>query len=72
MGLTQTIQILLPEFQAFLVLVSRIGGLLAALPVLSGRTVPMKVKGALVLSLGVLLAMVDDRPPDGECDSFTG
>ncbi|MBX3327403.1 MAG: flagellar biosynthetic protein FliR [Nitrospira sp.] len=56
MGLTQTIQILLPEFQAFLVLISRIGGLLAALPVLSGRTVPMKIKGALVLSLGVLLA----------------
>ena len=56
MALTQTIQILLPEYQVFLALISRIGGLLAALPVLSGRTVPMKVKGALVLSLGVLLA----------------
>ncbi|MDH4152192.1 MAG: flagellar biosynthetic protein FliR [Nitrospira sp.] len=56
MALPQTIQVFLPEFQAFLVLISRIGGLLAALPVLSGRTVPMKVKGALVLSLGVLLA----------------
>jgi flagellar biosynthesis protein FliR len=56
MALTQSIQILLPEFQAFLVLVSRIGGLMAALPVLSGRAVPLKVKVALVLALGVLLA----------------
>lgn len=56
MALTQTIQVLLPEFQAFLVLISRIGGLLAAVPVLSGRAVPLKVKGALVLALGVVLA----------------
>lgn len=56
MALTQTIQILLPEFQGFLVLISRIGGLLAALPVLSGRAVPMKVKVVLILALGVLLA----------------
>lgn len=56
MGLTQTIQILLPQFQAFLVLVSRIGGLLAALPVFSGRTIPVKVKLGLVLTLSLMLA----------------
>lgn len=56
MVLTQTVQALLPEFQAFLVLISRIGGLVAALPVLSGRAVPVKVKAALILSLGILLA----------------
>jgi flagellar biosynthetic protein FliR len=56
MALTQTIQILLPEFEGFLVLISRIGGLLAALPVLSGRAVPMKIKVALVLALGAVLA----------------
>lgn len=56
MAFTQPIQILLPEFQAFLVLISRIGGLLAAIPVLSGRAVPLKVKVALILSLGLLLA----------------
>lgn len=56
MALTQTVHLLLPEFQSFLVLVSRIGGLLAALPVLSGRTVPLKVKLALVLVLGAALA----------------
>jgi flagellar biosynthetic protein FliR len=62
MALTQTIQILLPEFQGFLVLISRIGGLLAALPVLSGRAVPAKVKLALVLALGVLLAPIVPLP----------
>ena len=62
MALTQTIQVLLPEFQAFLVLISRIGGLLAALPVLSGNSVPLKVKGALVLALGVLLAPLIHLP----------
>ena len=62
MALTQTIQIVLPEFQGFLVLISRIGGLLAALPVLSGRAVPLKVKVALVLVLGVLLAPLVPLP----------
>ncbi|MEK7336877.1 MAG: flagellar biosynthetic protein FliR [Nitrospirota bacterium] len=56
MGLTQTIHILLPQFQAFIVLVSRIGGLLAALPVFSGRTIPVKVKLGLVLALSLMLA----------------
>jgi flagellar biosynthetic protein FliR len=56
MGLTQNIHILLPQFQAFLVLVSRIGGLLAALPVFSGRTIPVKVKLGLVLTLSLMLA----------------
>ena len=62
MALTQTIHMLLPEFQAFLVLISRIGGLLAALPILSGRTVPMKVKLALILVLGVVLSPVIHLP----------
>ena len=56
MTLTQSINILLPQLETFLVLISRIGGLLAALPVLSGRVVPMNVKVVLVLSLGALLA----------------
>lgn len=63
MGLTQTIHVLLPEFESFLVLVSRIGGLLAALPVFSGRTVPFKVKVALILVLGVVLSPVIHVPP---------
>lgn len=62
MGLTQTIHILLPQFQAFLVLVSRIGGLLAALPVFSGRTIPTKVKLGLVLVISLMLAPVIPLP----------
>lgn len=63
MGLTQNIHILLPQVQAFLVLVSRIGGLLAALPVFSGRTIPVKVKLGLVLVLSLMLAPVIPLPP---------
>ena len=59
---THTIQIMLPQFQSFLALISRIGGLLAALPVLSGRTVPLKVKIALILVLGAALAPVIQVP----------
>ncbi len=62
MTFTQPIHILLPEFQAFLVLISRIGGLLAAIPVLSGQAVPVKVKIALILSLGLLLAPMVHLP----------
>ena len=62
MGLTQTIHIFLPQFQAFVVLVSRIGGILAALPVFSGRTIPVKVKLGLVLVLSLMLAPVIPMP----------
>lgn len=62
MALTSTIHILLPHFQAFLVLISRIGGLVAALPVLGSRNVPLKVKVALVLMLGAALAPVIRLP----------
>lgn len=62
MAFAQPIHILLPEFQAFLVLISRIGGLLAALPVLSGGAIPLKVKVALILSLGLLLAPMVQLP----------
>ncbi|MCP9450548.1 MAG: flagellar biosynthetic protein FliR [Nitrospira sp.] len=62
MALTQTIQILLPEFQSFLALVVRVGGLLAALPVLSGQAVPLKAKVLLVLALGAVLAPVVRLP----------
>lgn len=56
MNVAKTLQILLPEFQSFLALVVRVSGLLAALPVLIGHAVPMKVKVLLVLALGLSLA----------------
>lgn len=61
--MTHAIQMALPEFQSFLALIARIGGLIAAVPVLSGHTVPAKVKTALVLGLGIVLAPVIHLPP---------
>jgi len=61
--LTHVIQLALPEFQSFLALIARIGGLIAAMPILSGKTVPLKVKVAVVLGLGVVLAPVIHLPP---------
>ncbi|MCS6897846.1 MAG: flagellar biosynthetic protein FliR [Nitrospira sp.] len=60
--MTKTLHLLLPEFQSFLALIVRIGGLLAALPILSGHAVPLKVKVLLVLALGVVLAPVVRLP----------
>ncbi|HXC67796.1 MAG TPA: flagellar biosynthetic protein FliR [Nitrospiraceae bacterium] len=50
------LHLVLPEFQSFLVLVSRIGGIVAAFPMLGGRTVPHQIKIALVVMLGIALS----------------
>ena len=63
MNFTQPLHILLPEFQSFLVVASRTGGIVAALPMLSGRTVPPQVKVALVLMLALALAPAIQLPP---------
>ena len=51
MNFTQPLHILLPEFQTFLAVASRTGGIVAAIPMLSGRSVPPRVKVALVLGV---------------------
>ena len=51
-----SLHLLLPEFQSFLVLVSRIGGIVAAFPTLGGRMVPAQIKIALVVMLGIALS----------------
>jgi flagellar biosynthetic protein FliR len=53
----------LPEFQSFLVLVSRVGGIVAAFPMLGGRTVPAQIKIALVVMLGIALSPLIRLPP---------
>ena len=58
-----SLHLLLPEFQSFLVLVSRIGGIVAAFPMLSGRAVPAKIKIALVVMLGLVLSPLIRLPP---------
>ena len=58
-----SLHLLLPEFQSFLVLVSRIGGIVAAFPMLGGRTVPVQIKIALVVMLGIVLSPLIHLPP---------
>ena len=58
-----SLHLLLPEFQSFLVLVSRIGGIVAAFPMLGGRTVPAQIKIALVVMLGIVLSPLIHLPP---------
>ncbi|MEP6890974.1 MAG: flagellar biosynthetic protein FliR [Nitrospirota bacterium] len=57
------LHLFLPEFQSFLVLVSRIGGIVAAFPMLGGRTVPAQIKIALVVMLGIALSPLIRLPP---------
>ena len=64
MNFTQPLHILLPEFQSFLVVASRTGGIVAAIPMLSGRTVPPRVKVALVLMLAPRIGPGDSTPSD--------
>jgi flagellar biosynthetic protein FliR len=63
MNIAPSLHLALPEFQSFLVLVSRVGGIVAAFPMLGGRTVPAKIKIALVLMLGVALSPLIRLPP---------
>ena len=58
-----SLHVLLPEFQSFLVLVSRVGGIVAAFPMLGGRTVPAQIKIALVVMLGIALSPLIQLPP---------
>jgi flagellar biosynthesis protein FliR len=63
MSMAPSLHLLLPEFQSFLVLVSRIGGIVAAFPMLGGRTVPAQIKIALVVILGIALTPLIRLPP---------
>ena len=63
MSTAPSLHLLLPEFQSFLVLVSRIGGIVAAFPMLGGRTVPAQIKIALVVMLGIVLSPLIRLPP---------
>ena len=58
-----SLHLLLPEFQSFLVLLSRVGGIVAAFPMLGGRTVPPQIKIALVVMLGIALSPLVRLPP---------
>ncbi len=54
----QAVHLGLPQFQTFLVLLFRMVGVLAALPILGGRAVPPAVKLALALALSLVLTPI--------------
>lgn len=53
--MSQFIQIVLPQFETFLFVVTRVGGILTAIPLLGSRAVPLQMKVALVVALGFAL-----------------
>jgi flagellar biosynthetic protein FliR len=69
MNMAPALHLVLPEFQSFLVLVSRIGGIVAAFPMLGGRTVPHRIKIAIVVMLGIALSPLI-RLPQLSQDAF--
>ncbi len=61
--MNQLITIALPPLGAYLVLLVRVGGILAGIPLLGSRSVPMQIKAALVVVLALaLLPLVDPVP----------
>ena len=50
-----TLQIALPQFQAFMIILLRVGGILAAWPILGTAIIPLQIKTGLVLMLALVL-----------------
>lgn len=53
--MTQTIQLGLPHFQTFVVVLIRIGAILAAMPMLGSRSLPMQLKTGLATALALVV-----------------
>ncbi len=56
------VHIEIPQFQQLLVILIRVAGILAAMPVLTGRSIPAHVKVALVVVIGLVLVPVVQVP----------
>lgn len=54
--MTQAIHFGLPHFQTFVVVLIRIGAMLAAMPMLGSRSLPVQVKAGLATALALILA----------------
>jgi flagellar biosynthesis protein FliR len=61
-SLGHTIQIGLPQFQVFMVIVIRVAGLLAAWPILGSVIIPLQIKVGLVFTLSIVLFPVIHLP----------
>lgn len=65
--MTHALHIAVPQFQHLLVVLARIAGILAAMPVIGSRSVPPMIKLGMALALGVALlpvVRVPDLPED--------
>jgi flagellar biosynthetic protein FliR len=60
--MTNVVQIGLPYFEQLLVIMGRVAGLVAALPVFGSRLVPVRIKAALVLALSLVLLPIVQVP----------
>jgi len=58
-----TLQIALPQFQAFMIILLRVGGILAAWPILGTAIIPLQIKTGLVLMLALVLFPIIHLPP---------
>jgi flagellar biosynthetic protein FliR len=58
--MTQFVHYAIPQFQSLMVIAVRVGGIMAAMPVLASRSIPHQMKAALIVMIGlVLLPMVN-------------
>ncbi|MGH7256837.1 MAG: flagellar biosynthetic protein FliR [Nitrospiraceae bacterium] len=62
MNAGHTLQLALPHFQIYTVLLVRIAGIISAFPILNSRSIPLSVKTGLVTMLGLVLAPVVSFP----------
>jgi flagellar biosynthesis protein FliR len=60
--MSQTLQIALPQFQVFMVILVRVGGILAAWPILGSAVIPLQIKIGLVFTLSMILFPVIHLP----------
>lgn len=58
-----TLQIALPQFQSFMVILIRLGGLLAAWPILGSTVIPLQIKTGLILMLALVIFPIIHLPP---------
>jgi flagellar biosynthesis protein FliR len=60
--MSHTLQIALPQFQVFMVILVRVGGMLAAWPILGSRVIPLHIKTGLLVTLSIVLFPVIHLP----------
>ncbi|WP_447983484.1 flagellar biosynthetic protein FliR [Nitrospira sp. Nam74] len=60
--MSHTLQIALPHFQVFMVILIRVGGILAAWPILGSRVIPLHIKTGLVVTLTMVLFPIIHLP----------